>query len=162
MSKWKVILISQLKAVFGNMKIKHLTLNRKRQPMPFFLFFKQQYLEGVKKKTMYPKWCHLNQVSKWGLIPSCSFNHPQKCTLNWSVRNFLVSTDEVLCHVGPTPYFSPCLPPLPCPQGGWSNLLDEAPCTSPQGKMSMLERVLSFLLLMTSHPTILPIKTCFV
>lgn len=59
------------------------------------------FVRGKKKKrkTTGPKRCHLNWVPKQGLHTqsNCGFNLPQKRGLSWSLKHFLVSTNEVIC-----------------------------------------------------------------
>lgn len=45
----------------------------------------------------------LGQVIKPGLNtqPNCIFILPQKCNLNQLAKNFLVSINVVMCHMGP-------------------------------------------------------------
>lgn len=51
-------------------------------------------LGGVKRKSTGPKWSHLGQVTKQGLISNLTAvpTPPKKYSLNWSVRNLLIST----------------------------------------------------------------------
>lgn len=57
----------------------------------------------VKKITRGPKWPHLGQVTKLGLNSSLQFqpSPTKKVNLNLLVMNFLISTNEVICHMGP-------------------------------------------------------------
>lgn len=75
-------------------------------PQSLYFFLLLHWFKKIKKTTgpqaqngiTFARSCHqlgLNTSSKW------SFNHPKKCSLNWSIRNFPVYTNEVICHMGP-------------------------------------------------------------
>lgn len=53
-----------------------------------------------------PKWDHLGQTLSpyHDLIPNCRFSLSHESNLNQSVWNFLVSTSEVICLLGPSFY----------------------------------------------------------
>lgn len=108
------------------------------------------FLCSVEKKTTRPKWSHSSQVTKPGLTasPKCSSSLPQKCSLTQPVRNFLISTSEVICHMSP----------LHLPNEDEIIHLIRPPAPPLQGKVTLSETILSFLLPVTTCSTLLPIK----
>lgn len=107
---------------------------------------------GVKKKTTGPKRRHSGQSTKLGLNGyfKGNFKHSQKCSLNWSVRNFLMSTSGIRYHAAS----------LTSRRGG--RLLGKTPWPSHlQRKLTLPWSILSFFLLIASLPLPPSYKTLF-
>lgn len=73
----------------------------------------------IKKRITSPRWSHVSHITRTGTDTwrHCSFNIPQKCSIKWSVRNFLKGTSKVICHMGL--------------KGRWCNLHNKTLCPSP-------------------------------
>lgn len=84
-------------------------------------------------------WGHLcyspNTEPRIHAWPKCSFSLLWECNLNWSVWNSLVSTNEVISHVGALHHPS---------KGRWGDLSDKTRWT-----VTLPDKILSFLLIIT-------------